>query len=59
MFSPAMNYTKLTSGVIMMSTSAFVIYKVYRGSKSQFAYALMGFSFLDGSQNFAYFFISL
>ena len=43
----------------MMSASAYVIYKVYKGSKSQFAYVLMAFTFLDGAQNFAYFFISV
>jgi hypothetical protein len=59
MLYPAMNYTELVSGVFMMSTSAYVIYKVYKGSKSQFAYVLMAFTFLDGVQNFAYFFISV
>ncbi len=41
----------------MMSASAYVIYKVYKGSKSQFAYVLMAFTFLDGAQNFVFFFI--
>jgi hypothetical protein len=57
MFDPAMNYTCLASGVFMMSASAFVIYKVYKGSKSQFAYVLMAFTLLDGVQYFAIFFI--
>ena len=57
MFSPAMNYTYLGSGVFVMSVSAYVNYKVYKGSKSQFAYVLMAFTFLDGAQNFASFFI--
>jgi hypothetical protein len=59
MFYPAENYTELASGVFMMSASAYVIYKVNKGSKSKFAYVLMAFTFLDGAQNFAYFFISL
>ena len=59
MFYPAMNYTYLATGVFMMSASAYVIYKVYKGSKSQFANFLMAFTFLDGVQNFATFFISL
>jgi hypothetical protein len=54
-----MNYTYLASGVFMMSVSAFVIYKVYKGSKSQFAYVLMAFTFLDGVQNFASFFLEV
>ncbi len=49
----------LASGVLMMSVSAYVIYKINFGSKSQFAYVLMAFTFLDGAQNFAYFFISI
>ena len=57
MYLPAENYTYLASGVFMMSASAYVIYKVYKGSKSQFAYVLMAFTFLDGAQNFASFFI--
>ncbi len=59
MLYPAMNYTCLASGVFMMSASAYVIYQVYKGSKSQFAYVLMAFTFLDGAQNFAFFFISV
>ncbi len=59
MFFPALTYTCLATGVLMMSASAYVIYKVYKGSKSQFAYVLMAFTFLDGAQNFAYFFISI
>ena len=51
------DYIELASGVFMMSASAYVIYKVYKGSKSQFAYVLMAFTFLDGAQNFAFFFI--
>ncbi len=57
MLYPVVSYTCLASGLIMMSTSAFVIYKVYKGSKSRFAYTFMAFSFLDGAQNFAFFFI--
>jgi hypothetical protein len=43
----------------MISASAYVIYKVYKGSKSQFAYVLMAFTFLDVAQNFAIFFIDV
>jgi hypothetical protein len=55
----AMSYTCLASGVIMMSASTFVMYRVYKGSKSVFAYSLMAFTFLDGAQFFACYFISL
>ena len=51
--------TYLACGVIMMSASAIVINRVKNGSKSQFAYVLMIFTFLDGAQNFAGFFIEL
>jgi hypothetical protein len=57
MFNPAKNYTYLATGVFMMSASTYVIYKIYKGSKSQFAYVLMAFTFLDGALNFAFFFI--
>jgi hypothetical protein len=52
-----MKYTFLVSGVFMMSASAYVIYKVYKGSKSQFAYVLMAFTFVDGAINFAFLFV--
>ncbi len=57
MLFPVISYTYLASGVLMMSASAYVIYKVYKGSKSQFAYVLMAFTFVDGAQNFAKFLI--
>ena len=57
MLYPALNYTNLATGVFMMSASAYVIYKVSKGSKSQFAYVLMAFTFLDGTQVFASFFV--
>jgi hypothetical protein len=57
MFYPALSYTSLASGVFMMTASAYVIYKVYKGSKSQFAYVLMAFTFLDGAVNFVTFFV--
>ena len=59
MLYPAYSYTCLATGVFMMSASTYVIYKVYKGSKSQFAYVLMAFTFLDGAQNFATFFIEV
>ncbi len=59
MYYPAESYTFLASGVFMMSASAYVIYKVFKGSKSQFAYVLMAFTFIDGAQNFVTFFISV
>jgi hypothetical protein len=49
MFLPVMNYTYLTSGVIMMSTSTYVVYRIYLGSKSTFAFVLMAFTLLDGA----------
>jgi hypothetical protein len=43
----------------MMCASAYVFYRIFKGSKSTFAYVLMAFTFLDGAQNFAFFFIAL
>ncbi len=59
MLFPALSYTHLSCGVIMMSASISVIYRVYKNSKSQFAYVLMAFTFIDGAQNFASFLIHL
>ncbi len=41
----------------MISASVFVIYKVYKGSKSKFAYALIAFTFLDGAIKLSFFLI--
>lgn len=58
MFAPVYTYTSLASGLIMMSCSLYLYYKIYTGSKSTFAFVLMGFTFLDGAQNFAIFFVT-
>lgn len=49
MFNPDYTYTVLVAGLIIMSTSIYVIYKIYKASKNTFAYVLMAFSFLDGA----------
>jgi hypothetical protein len=40
-----------------MIAGSYVIKKIWEGSKSAFAYTLMGFTILDGAQYFADFFI--
>jgi hypothetical protein len=40
-----------------MPAAVAVCYKVYKGSKSHFAYILMLFTFIDGAQYFGWFFI--
>jgi hypothetical protein len=42
-------------GVIIVPAGSFCIYKIYRGSKSGFAYTLMAFTLLDGVQFIAQF----
>ncbi len=54
---PVLTYTELAVGLIVMIASAYVIYKIYQGSKSVFAYTLMGFALLDGVVNFSDYFI--
>ncbi len=59
MIDPAENYTCLVSGVVLLSASTFVIYRVSKGSKSTFAYVLMAFTFMDGMQSIAFVVINL
>jgi hypothetical protein len=54
---PVLTYTELAVGLIVMIASSYVIYKIYQGSKSTFAYALMGFALLEGGVNFSDYFI--
>lgn len=54
---PVLTYTELAVGLIVMIASSYVLYKIYKGSKSSFAYALMGFALLDGAANFSDYFI--
>jgi hypothetical protein len=53
----AYTYSNLCAGVIMMFSATYVLKKIFKGSKSKFAYELMAFTFLDGAQFFAIFFI--
>lgn len=57
MLFQAYAYTSLVSGLIMIFTSCYSIEKIWQGSKSTFAYALLAFTMLDGVQNFSTFFI--
>ena len=54
---PLFTYTEIAAGVILMITASYVAVKIYQGSKSIFAYTLMGLTFLDGAQFFSMFFI--
>ena len=45
----------LTYGLILTPVVLYVSYKVFKGSKSEFAYILLAFSFLDAVNNLAYF----
>jgi hypothetical protein len=40
-----------------MISSSYVLYKIWKGSKSAFAYVLMAFTLLDGAQFFFTYFI--
>ncbi len=45
---PTFTFSELTAGVILMLAATYLIYKIYKGSKSIFAYMLIFFTFLDG-----------
>jgi hypothetical protein len=49
MYFPLMTYTELASGIIMIIAAPYVLYKIYKGSKSAFANVLMIFTFFDGA----------
>ena len=53
---PLYFYAYLASGVILISAASYLFYKIYRGSKSRFAYILITFTMIDGVLNFATFF---
>jgi hypothetical protein len=56
MIFPAEAYTDLGSGLVMILASYYTFRKIWLGSKSSFAYTLIGFTLLDGAQNLANFF---
>ncbi len=45
--------TSLAAGIVLMPAPMLVCWKVYKGSKSTFAYTLMAFTFVDGVQYLA------
>ena len=57
MYSPITTFTCLATGVIVISAASKTFYKIYHGSKSEFAYTLITFTMIDGVVNFANFFI--
>ncbi len=56
---PAEIWTYITARVILMLAGAFSIRKIWQGSKSAFAYALLAFIFLEGFKFFIRFFIPI
>ena len=54
-----MTTTYFATGVILISASWYMFFKIYKGSKSKFAFTLMTFTMIDGIVNFAFFFISI
>ena len=45
--------TSLAAGLSLIAATIPVCWKVYKGSKSTFAYTLMAFTFVDGLQYLA------
>jgi hypothetical protein len=54
---PAVTCTNLAAGIILIFTASYIINKIRKASKSPFAYTLAAFTFLDGAQFLAFFFI--
>lgn len=57
MFYPVYAVSNLVVGVILVLAPLFAFCKIYTGSKSKFAYTLMGFTACFGVQYIAYYFI--
>ncbi len=54
---PAFSFTCLADSVILFLASAITFYKLYRGSKSNFAYLLIGFTFANALSRLTIFII--
>jgi hypothetical protein len=54
---PLYDSMNLVVGLLILVGSVFTVYKIYKGSQSQFAYALMAFTLGYSIQFIAYFFI--
>lgn len=53
----AVCYTHLGAGLILIPVSVFVLLKIFKGSKSNFAYILIIFTLIDGVQKCAVYFV--
>jgi hypothetical protein len=53
MIVPAASYTYLASAIILLPLSIISLLKIYKGSKSHFAYILLAFTFADALIDFA------
>lgn len=48
MLYPPVTFTCLASAIVIFVASSTTLVQIHKGSKSQFAYVLMVFSFADG-----------
>jgi hypothetical protein len=52
MIVPVASYTYLTSAAILLPLSTASLFKIFKGSKSHFAYLLLSFTFADALVDF-------
>ncbi len=59
MLAPALSYSCLAEAVILFPVSTFTLKKIYDGSKSNFGYLLVAFTFADAINRLTTFLINL
>jgi hypothetical protein len=56
---PVLANTNLSSSIILFTVASATTYKIYFGSKSSFAYTLLGFTFAFASESLAFYLINV
>ena len=56
---PVIAYTNLSTSIILFFVASATIHKVYFGSKSSFAYTMLGFTFAFASESFYFYLINI
>ena len=59
MLAPALSYSCLAEAVILFPVSTLTLKKIYDGSKSNFGYLLVAFTFADAINRLTTFLINL
>jgi len=56
---PVISYTNLSSSIILFIVASVTTFKIYFGSKSSFAYTLLGFTFAFAFESLAFYLINV